>query len=158
MAVDRGLEPVGAVEILPIGLEHRDRVALALDAHLHLRDLLGPVQALVLDRIGVGGRADEADHGDDVEEADHRRAPLSGSEARASSAVSGSCGGASVRSAARSFAERARGFRAASASLAATGPFVTATKLAAAASPRGKWRERPGRTARNCFTIRSSSE
>ena len=76
--------------------------------------------------------------------------------------MSGSCAGASVRSAARSFAERARGFRAASASLAATGPFVTATKLGAAASPRGRWRERPGarpvRTARNCFTIRSSSE
>src|SRR3954451_2748664 len=148
MAVDHRLQPVRPVEMLPFGLEHRDAVALGADARLQLRPLLGLVERIVLDRVGVAGRADEAEDRHDMQDADeahHARAlrSIEGSEASASIAASGFCAGASVRSPARSFAERARGFLAHSASLAGTGPLVTATKLGAAASPCGRWREPP---------------
>ena len=70
----------------------------------------------------------------------------------------------SVRSAARSLAERARGLRAVSASPGRTGPLVTRRKLRHGLAPGapGRWREpcaaRPLRAAKNCLTIRSSSE
>ena len=54
---------------------------------------------------------------------------MAGSSAKASTDSSGGGSGASVRSATRSLAERDRGFAATSASLAVTGPLVTAERL-----------------------------
>ena len=63
-----------------------------------------------------------------MEQSDHRRPPrfsaVCGSSASMAMALKGSCGGASVRAPARSFAERARGLRAISCSLGPTGPRV----------------------------------
>ena len=115
MLIDRRLQAVGAVEVLPFGLQHGDRLALALNLGLQLRDLLGVVERLVLDRIGVARRRDQRRDGDDVKQPDHRRPPrfsaVCGSSASIVMALEGSCAGASVRAPARSFAERARGLR-----------------------------------------------
>ena len=154
---------VGTVEILPIGLEHRDRVALALDSHLHLRDLLGPVQALVLDRIRIRGRADER--------RSRRRCcrkriiaalPCRAARPGLEGGRAARCGGASVRSRGAQL-RRARAGVSRRLGLACRDrAFRHRGEARAAASPRGRWRERPRarpvRTARNCFTIRSSSE
>jgi hypothetical protein len=68
-----------------------------------------------------------------------------------------------VRTAARSFDERARGLTASSASLGAMALLAISWKLAGApAGACGRWREppgvRPARSARNVLTMRSSSE
>src|SRR5829696_8105994 len=122
--------------MLPLGPEHKDRIALAMNLRSQLYDLLRMVERLVLDRVGVARGPDQRRDGDEVEHLDHRRPRLSavrGSSASVTRASSNSCAGASVRSPARSFADRARGLRAASASPGAIGPFVTARKLGGAA-------------------------
>ena len=84
---------------------------------LQLRDLLGLVERLVLDRVGVARRARSAPrwrrNGGTLIIAGLPASPRCAAARPASSArSSGSCAGASVRSPARSFAERARGLRA----------------------------------------------
>ncbi|MDB5428008.1 MAG: hypothetical protein JWR43_1983, partial [Phenylobacterium sp.] len=68
-----------------------------------------------------------------------------------------------MRTAALSFAERARGFAASSAADGVWAPLKSSWKLGAAAvSTGGAWRDPPGvlpaRTAKKVFTILSSSE
>src|SRR5215218_3716581 len=166
MLVGCFLKTVGTIEILPFGLQHRDGLALALQLGFQLRHLLGIIERVVLDRIGIACRCDESRDLDNVEQPDHRRPPrfsaVCGNSASMVMALKGSCGGVSVRAPARSFAERARGLRAISWSLGHTGPLVIASKVGSGAAAVGRWREpvaaRPVRAAKNCFTMRSSSE
>ena len=110
-----------AVELRPFGAQRRDRVLLAPDLHAQLGDALGLPRGFELDLVDIGRRQHERGDHADVEEAHHRlRLPLmtSASDGRRgsrSSAMSAPAG-ASVRSAARSLAERARGLAAISAS------------------------------------------
>jgi hypothetical protein len=69
--------------------------------------------------------------------------------------------GASVRSAARSFAERARGLASTSASSGVSGRRVNARKLGGTAVGCGRCRDKEGallRVVRKLLTMRSSSE
>ena len=87
-----------------------------------------------------------------------RRARAAAAAARPRSS---SPAGASVRSAARSLAERARGLAAISASSAVTGRPVRMRKLGGGCTASGAWREpalRRPRAVRNVLTMRSSSE
>ena len=133
MAVGQRLQPVGPVEILPLGLQHGDGVALALRLGPELLELLGLERRLVFDRVGVDRRRDERADGDDMQQLDHaqglRRGWGSGTSASADRLGLGRRATApAVRSAARSLAERAREFSRISASDGATGPRVTSAE------------------------------
>ena len=122
----------------------RDGVALAAQFAGELGDALGLQRGIELDLVDEGRRQDErADH-EDVEKA-HGQRPFntSASDGSRGSRSDGSSAraGASVRSAARSLAERARGLRAISSASATTGRLVSARKVGAGASGSGAWRE-----------------
>src|SRR5262245_20873988 len=118
------LNPCGVVEPRPFGAQRRDGVVLAPDLRTQLGDLLGPLGGFKLDLVDIGRRHEEPRNHADVDEADHRRLALMTSASDGSRGSKSSAprrGGASVRSAARSLAERARGLAAISASSGVTG-------------------------------------
>src|SRR6202035_819519 len=126
---------------------------------------LGGVDRAVLDPVDVSRRPDQRSDGERVQNTPHRPyLPLrAGSRASASIASSRPRGGALVRTPNRNFAERERGFALISASLASIGwPRGTSNVGSASTGSPGKRREaarpRPERLAKNCLTIRSSSE
>src|SRR5262249_26494477 len=144
--------------------ERRDGVVLPPDLRAQLGDLLGALRRLVLDLVDIGGRQEQRRDHADIEEADHRRLPLTTSASagsRGTKSCALRCAGASVRSAARSLAERARGLAAISASSGVTGRPVRARNEGAGAITSGRCREPPPRllrSARKVLTMRSSSE
>src|SRR4029453_4866854 len=132
-------------------------------------DTLRLPRRLELDFVDVGRRQHErADHADvDSEHPGGRpdpwRAPMSAGDGnRGSNAVARRLAiAASVRSAARSLAERARGLAPISASSGMIGRWVRARKAAAACAGAGRWREGALgrlRSTRKDFAKRSSSE
>ena len=158
------LDAIGAVELRPFGAQDRDGVALAADLGAQLRDPLRLHRRLELDLVDVGRRQHEGGDHQDVEDAQHLSGPR---HARRARAARGNGSGAStarraVRSAARSWAERARGLAAIS---SASGDDGLRREQAKA------WRHRTRRAAdgarpprRGCgrpetlLTMRSSSE
>src|SRR4029453_4447844 len=132
-------------------------------------DTLRLPRRLELDFVDVGRRQHErADHAD-VDNAHHRGRPdpwgatmSAGDGNRGSNAVARRLAiAASVRSAARSLAERARGLAPISASSGTIGRLVKMRKVAAVCAGAGRWREgalgRLGAT-RKGFAKRSSSQ
>src|SRR5262249_2689344 len=152
------------VQLRPLRAQRRDEVMLATDFSPQLGDALRLPGRLELDFVDVG--RSEYEHGDDadVDQAHPcRRSVTSASDGRRGSSVAtgASAADASVRSAALSLAERARGLAAISVSSGATGRLVSSRKLAAAGICAGRWREeppRPLRAARKDLAMRSSSE
>src|SRR5712691_534978 len=128
MTLRQLLDARGAVEPRPFSAQRRDGVVLTPDLRAQLGDLLHPLGRFKLDLVDVGSRHKERRNHANVDEADHRRLALmtSASEGSCGSKSSALCwaprrGGASVRSAARSLADRARGLAAISASSGVTG-------------------------------------
>src|SRR5262249_10845383 len=137
MAPRQALETSRIIERRPFGAQRRDRVALAPDIDPHLGDALGTERGLEFDLVDVGRGRDQQDENAEVQDA-HAQRPLitssrDGKRGRYSSA-SKARGGAAVRSAPRSFAERARGLAATSASSATTGRLVSNAKVGGSAS------------------------
>src|SRR5579885_1589422 len=155
------LDAIGRREHAPFGLQCRDLLALLIDLVVQPRDLLRFISGAVFDVIDHDRRRDQSAYCDQIEAAQHRQRSRRGS--REVSVASGSSlrADASVRSAARSLAERARGFCSDSSSEGASGFLVSSLNVADFAFAAGAWRETEGaleRAARNSFTSRSSSE
>src|SRR5437762_1321887 len=141
MAFTQALQPQRRIEPGPFGAQYRDGVALLADFHVQALHALDPRGRFHLDAIDVSRR--EHQHADNEEVDDpHDQPPLKTSVSRGQSGnLSPACAGAAVRSAARSFAERARGLAATSASPGVTGRLVRISKLLAACATSGRCRE-----------------
>src|ERR1700738_5178751 len=161
MAFGETLQPQRRVKLGPFRAQHRDGVALLADFRMQPQHALGAGGGFHLDSIDVSGGEHQ---GADYEEMDdpHGQPPLitSVSVGPAGNAAAG-CAGAAVRSAARSFADRARGLAAISSSSGVTGRLVKMEKLGAACAISGRCRDPPpalARSTRKFLTMRSSSE
>src|ERR1700754_2743713 len=129
MPFDQALQPRGRIELGPFGAKGCDGVALLADVGMQSQHAFGTNRGFELDAVHIGGRKyQEADH-DEVEDP-HGQPPLRTSS-RTGHAGNGAaaCAGVSVRSAARNFAERARGLAAISSSSGVTGRLVRTRKL-----------------------------
>src|SRR5690606_1051979 len=154
MALGQRADARRGVEVAPLGLQHVHRLLVLQDRALRGGDLVLEDAHLLLD-LEQGERGDRAgDQPAEDDEASH-----------AACLPTGPWAGAAVRSAARSWAERARGLARLSASAARRVPRNSRVKVAALAAPAaagGAWREpaasRPLRSRRKCFTMRSSRE
>src|SRR5665213_2814205 len=141
--------------------EPRDGVALLADFRMQPQHPLGADGGFHLDPVDIGrGEHQGADH-QEVDEP-HGQPPLitSVSEGHAGNAAA-ACAGASVRSAARSFADRARGLAEISASSGVMGRLVKMAKLGAACATSGRCRDPPpalARSTRKFLTMRTPSE
>src|SRR5882762_8554809 len=142
MAFGEPLQPQRRVKPGPFRAQHRNCIALLADLRVQPLHPLDAGRRFHLDAIDIGSRKDQ--HADDEEVDDpHDQPPLMtpASVGQAGNLPS-SCGGAAVRSAARSFADRARG-------------------LAAACATSGRCRDpllALPRSTRKFLTMRSSSE
>src|SRR5262245_22316644 len=165
MPLGQRLDARRVVELRPFRAQRRDGIVLALKLHPQLGKALRLERGFELDLVDISGSGHERRDDANVEEAHHRRLALT------TSASAGKRGrmllkltvpaGASVRSAARSLAERDRALAAISAGSGMTGRAVRMRKLAAGRLVSGRWREPPPRRlreARKVFTMRSSSE
>src|ERR1700739_3191950 len=157
-------EPLQAqrrVELGPFRSQLRDGVALLAYFRMQPQRPLGAIGGFHFDPVDIGGgEHQDADH-EEMEDP-HGQPPLITS-ARTGHAGNAAaiCAGAALRSAARSFAERARGLAEISSSFAITGRLVRTTKLGAACASSGRWRDPPpalARSPRKFLTMRSSSE
>src|ERR1700675_621159 len=161
MAFGKTLQPQRRIEFGPFRAQHRDGVALLANFRVQPQHPLGAGGGFHLDAVDIGGcEHQDADH----EEMDdpHGQPPLitSSSLGHAGNAAA-PWAGASLRSAARSFADRARGLAEISASSAVTGRLVRIAKLRAACATSGRWRDPPpalARSTKKFLTMRSSSE
>src|SRR5262249_22854933 len=160
----RGLTAGRIVELPPFGPQRRYGIAPAPDLGGELRDAFGLHGRFEFDLVNVDCRRHQRRRHDEMDKAHHYRSPRSVSPSEGSrdnTATGLSRAGASVRSAARSFAERARGFSLTSAASGVTGRRVSTRNVAACGALSGRWREPPPETlraARNVLTIRSSTE
>src|SRR6185295_10715148 len=101
----------------PFRAQRRDGIVLAPDLHPQLGDALRLSRRFELDLVDVGRRQHERDDHADIEQADHRDRPdpwrpttsLSAGTRGSKPGDAAASISASVRSAARSLAERARG-------------------------------------------------
>src|ERR1700704_4298325 len=161
MAFGEPLQPQRRVKPGPFRAQHRNRIALLADLRIEPLHPLDAGRRFHLDAIDIGSRKDQ--HADDEEVDDpHDQPPLMtpASVGQAGNLPS-PCGGAAVRSAARSFADRARGLAATSASPGVTGRLVRIRKLDAACATSGRCRDpllALPRSTRKFLTMRSSSE
>src|SRR5262249_3802830 len=140
MSARQSLNACRIVELGPFRAQRRHRIALAPNLETQLGDALRLPGRLELDRVDIGGRQHERADYKDIEHAHHGCRPVP--SRAANSGDGGSRGGkgatpwpalaASVRSAARSLAERARGLALISASVGVIGRFVSTRKVAAA--------------------------
>ena len=124
MAFGKALQPQRRVELGPFGAQRRDGVALLADFRVQPQHALGARGRFHLDPVDIGRR--EHQHADDEEMDDPHDQPPLITSARTGHAgrLPAACAGAAVRSAARSFAERARGLADTSASPGVTGRLV----------------------------------
>src|SRR6266704_6916723 len=124
MTIGETLQPQRRVQLGPFRAQRGNGVALFANFRMQPQHALGTRSEFHLDPIDIGRREyQNADH----EEMDdpHGQPPLitSSSDGHAGNAAA-MCAGAAVRSAARSFAERARGLAEISLSSAVTGRLV----------------------------------
>src|SRR5450631_1173608 len=155
------LQPQWRVEPGPFGAQHRDGVALLADFRMQPQYALGAGGGFHLDPVDIGGG--EHQHTDHEEVDDPHGQPPLITSARTGHAgnAAAACAAAVVRSAARNFADRARGLAEISRSSAMTGRLVKMTKLGARCAISGRCRDPPpalARSTRKFLTIRSSSE
>ena len=140
-ALGERLDAGGIVKLAPLRAQRGDGVALAPHLAANLGEALGLHRGIEFDAINVGRGEDESADHDEIESAqDHGRPRMtSASEGSRGNIVpiAASRGAASVRSAARSFAERARGLAAISASSAVSGRRVRTLKVGGAAVSSG---------------------
>ena len=124
MAFGEPLQPQRRIELGPFRAQRRDGIALLADLGVQPQHALDARGRFHLDPVDVSRR--EHQHADDEEVDDpHGHPPLITSlRTGHAGRRSGACAGAIVRSAARSFAERARGLAATSASPGVTGRLV----------------------------------
>ncbi len=129
MAFGKTLQPQRGVEPGPFRAQHRDGVALLADFRMQPKHALGANGRFHLDPVDIGGgEHQDADH-EEMEDP-HGQPPLiTSSRVGQAGNAAAACAGASVRSAARSLAERARGLAEISSSSAVTGRLVRMTKL-----------------------------
>src|SRR5450631_2097349 len=161
MAFSQTLQPQRRVKPGPFRTQHRNGVALLANFRMQPQHALGAGGGIHLDPIDVS--RGEHQSGDDEEMDDpHDQPPLiTSSRTGHAGKAAAACAGASVRSAARSFAERARGLAEISSSSGVTGRLVKMTKLGAACAISGRCRDPPpalARSTRKFLTMRSSSE
>ena len=109
MPFDQALQPLRRIELGPFRAQRGDGVALLANIGMQPQHPLGADGGFHLDPVDIGrGEHQDADH-EDVEDP-HDQPPLmtSASTGHAGNSAA-ACAGAAVRSAPRSFAERARG-------------------------------------------------
>src|ERR1700723_390714 len=161
MPLGEPLQAQRRVELGPFGPQLRDGVALFAYFGMQPQRPLGAIGRFHLDPVDIGcGEHQDTDH-EEMEDP-HGQPPLitSARTGHAGNAAA-TWAGAALRSAARSFAERARGLTESSSSSAVTGRLVRRTKLGAACAISGRWRDPPpalARSPRKFLTMRSSSE
>src|SRR6185437_2597481 len=113
------------------------------------------------DPIDIGsGEHQRADH-EEMEDTHGQALRISSESVGHAGSSAAACAGASVRSAARNLADRARGLAAISASSGMTGRLVRTAKLGGACATAGWCRDPPPalpRSTRKFLTMRSSSE
>src|ERR1700687_5831503 len=143
------LQPLRRVKPGPFRTQHRDGVALLANFHVQPQHPLGAGGGVHLDAIDVSGGEHQGRDDEEVDEP-HGQPPLITSlrVGHAGNAAA-TCAVASVRLAARSFADRARGLAEISSSSALTGRLVKMTKLGAACAASGKCRDPPPALARS---------
>src|SRR5882757_6596239 len=161
MPLGEALQPQRRVKPRPFRAQRRDGVALLAHFGIEPQHALGARGGLHLDAVDIGGG--EYQHADDEEMDDpHDQPPLKTSVSEGHfGKLSAANAAASVRSAARSFADRARGLARTSSSPAVTGRLVRIRKLGADCAISGRCREPPPvlpRLLRKFLTMRSSSE
>src|SRR6516165_813589 len=161
MALGQALQAQGCVQPCPLCAQHGDGVALFADFLVQPQYALGAGGRLHLDAVDVGSSEHQRADYEQVDDP-HDQPPLIATESRGQAGKAAlACAAAAVRSAARSFADRARGLSAISCSLGASGRLVRMRKLGATCLTSGKCRDPPlalPRSARKFLTIRSSSE
>src|SRR5262249_20755783 len=164
-ALGQSCDPRRVVEFFPLGTQGRNFVTLLAQLAAELGKTLGLNGGIEFDAIDVsGGEHQHSNHQEIKKAQDHGRP-------RIMSASSGNDGsrcstlpvraGASVRSAARNLAERARGLAASSDASGVCGRVVSARKVGGGAVISGRCLEPAGRrlrSARKVLTMRSSSE
>src|SRR5262249_41615488 len=112
MLVRELLNPSGTVQPRPFGAQSGDGILLAPDFVAQLGDALNLARRFEFYLVYIRGREQQRGDHADIEDAHHRERPaISAMEGKRGRSLAMSIGpaGASVRSAARSFAERARG-------------------------------------------------
>ena len=131
MAVGEALQPLRRIELGPFRAQAGDGVALLADFRMQPQHALGARGGFHLDAVDIGGG--EHQRGDHEEMDDpHGQPPLiTSSRTGHAGNAAAACAAASVRSAARSLAERARGLAETSSPPAVTGRLVRMTKLGA---------------------------
>ena len=128
MALGEALQPQRRVELGPFRAQRRDGVALFANFRMQPQHAFGTRGGFHLDPVDIGGREhQDADH--EKMDDPHDQPPLitsvrDGQPGNGAAA----CAGAAVRSAARSFAERARGLADISSSPGVTGRLVRTDK------------------------------
>src|SRR5258708_4257577 len=161
MAFGKTLQPQRRVKLGPFRAQHRDGVALLANLRLQPQHALGARRGIHLDPIDISGGEHQGTNDEEMDDP-HGQPPLiTSSSVGHAGNTAAACAGACVRSAARSFADRARGLAEISASSGVTGRFVRMTKLDAAWAISGRCRDPPPalpRSAKKFLTIRSSSE
>src|SRR5258705_13402132 len=138
MPFGKALQPQRRVEPRPFGAQRRDGVALLAHFGVEPQHPLGAGGGLHLDAVDIGGG--EYQHADDEEMDDpHDQPPLMTSASDGHfGKLSAANAGASDRSAARSFADRARGLARTSSPPAVTGRLVRMRKLGATCATSGR--------------------
>src|SRR6188472_842967 len=149
------------VELCPFGAQCSDCILLARDVHAQLRKALHLARGIKFYLVDIARSEQQRSDHADVEKPHHRIMPESGGNAGRSVLAEPGNGRASVRSAARSLAERARGLFSTSAASGTMARFVSTRNVGASCAICATWRETvapPLRWRRNCFTSRSSRE
>src|ERR1700744_2733925 len=161
MALDQALQPQRRVKLGPLRVQGGDGIALLANFGMKLHHALGANGGLHLDAIDIGrGEHQGADH-EEVDEPHGQPPPITLASVGHAGHSGAACVGASVRSAARSLAERARGLADISASSGVTGRLVKIVKLGAAFAVSGRCRDPPPalpRSPKKFLTMRSSRE
>src|SRR5215813_13105422 len=133
VAVGQPLHASRRIEFSPFRTQYGDRIALAAQFAAQLGHALGLKGGVELDLVNKRRREDQRANDQDIKKAHaHRPFKASASDGTWGNRSGGTPAraGASMRSAARSLAERARGLRTISSSSAATGRLVSARNVA----------------------------
>ena len=151
----------GASSLVHSGAQHRDGVALLVNFRMQRSTRSVRAVGFHLDPVDIGRCEHQHAHHEEMEDA-HGQPPLitSARPGHAGNAAA-SCVGAAVRSATRSFAERARGLAAISSAPGVTGRLVKRLKLGTAWASSADAADPPpalARSVRKFLTMRSSSE
>src|SRR5579871_3143556 len=162
--VGQRLDAARRIESAPFGAQRGNGITFAADFATQLSDAFDLQCRVEFDLVDPHRGNDQGSDDYDVEETHAQRplmtSPSDGSRGRRSS-MAPAWGAASVRCAARSLAERARGLQAISSASATIGRLVSTLKLGCGRTTSGRCRDPPPtrlRSLRKVLTMRSSSE